>query len=283
MTNKKAPKVWFITGANRGFGLEIARVVMQSGDLVVATARNLDQLLAILGLETTQLLPLRVDVTDQDSIRAAITLAIKKFTKIDILVNNAGYGQLGAFEEISSQAIEEQFSTNVFGLMNVTREVLPFMRKQKSGHIFNFSSAAGLKGGNRYSVYAASKFAVVGFSESLAEELKNFGIQITCVEPGYFRTDFLDLSSLRFGTQPVEEYEGTSKKFKINLSAANRAQAGDPMKLAKAIITLAQSDNPPLHFPVGVDTLDWIEQRNFKINSDIDTWRELSMNTAFDA
>ena len=270
---EKISKVWFITGANRGFGLEIARAALQEGDTVIATARDIERLTTILGLEASRLLLLKLDVTEQTTIRNAVDSALKKFGKIDILVNNAGYGQLGAFEEITSQEVEQQFDTNVFGLMNVTREVLPSMRKQKSGHIVNLSSAAGLKGGNRYSVYAASKFAVVGFSESLAEELKNFGIKVTSVEPGYFRTDFLDGSSLKFGANLIEDYESTSTKFKIHLGNANKAQTGDPIKLAQAIITLTKSPNPPLHFPVGSDTLEWIEQRDAKIKDDISKWR----------
>lgn len=144
---EKISKVWFITGANRGFGLEIARAALQEGDTVIATARDIERLTTILGLEASRLLLLKLDVTEQTTIRNAVDSALKKFGKIDILVNNAGYGQLGAFEEITSQEVEQQFDTNVFGLMNVTREVLPSMRKQKSGHIVNLSSAAGLKGG----------------------------------------------------------------------------------------------------------------------------------------
>jgi len=282
MTNSGS-KVWLITGSNRGFGLEIARAALRCGDSVVATARNIGQLEVELGCDDGRLLVLNLDVTDPSSICNAVASALHKFKKIDVLVNNAGYGQLGAFEEISSQAIEQQFSTNVFGLMNVTKEVLPSMRKQGSGHIFNLSSAAGLKGGNRYSVYAATKFAVVGFSESLAEELKSFGVKVTCVEPGYFRTDFLDGSSLKFGTHSVADYESTTAKFKVNIANANKSQAGDPAKLAQAIILLAHDENPPLHFPVGLDTLDWINQRNAKIESDINAWRNLSSNTIFDS
>ena len=278
---KRRPKIWFITGASRGFGLEIAKVALENEDYVVATGRNLSKLYSVLGLDSEKLLCAEMDVTNSTSIKCAVTLALEKFGRISILVNNAGYGQMGAFEEVSESAVEKQFATNVFGLMAVTREVLPVMREKRGGHIFNIASVAGLKGGNRYGVYSASKFAVVGFSESLAQEVRGFGIKVTCIEPGYFRTDFLDSSSMKYGDKSIDDYAVITSKFKRNLSATNQLQNGDPYKLAQAMIVLASSENAPIHFPVGADAIEWVDDRNRSISEDIDAWKNLSVRTKF--
>lgn len=278
---KRGPNIWFVTGASRGFGLQITKAALEIGDCVVATGRNLKQLHIALGPDSQHLLCAELDVTHPTSIKHAVTLALEKFGCISILVNNAGYGQMGAFEEIAESEVERQFATNVLGLMHVTREVLPVMREKRKGRIFNIASVAGLRGGNRYAVYAASKFAVVGFSESLAQEVRSFGIKVTCVEPGYFRTDFLDLSSMMFGSKVVDDYALTTDKFKRNLSAINHIQDGDPHKLAKAIIVLAGSENAPIHFPAGADAIEWIDERNRSISDDINAWKNLSLETKY--
>jgi NAD(P)-dependent dehydrogenase (short-subunit alcohol dehydrogenase family) len=280
MSNINSP-VWFITGANRGLGLEIAKAGLALGYRVVATARNTQSINQELGPDSDHLLSLSLDVTNASSIEAAVNHAKETFLRIDVLVNNAGYGQMGAFEEVTPEAVERQFSTNVFGLMDVTRTILPIMRRNGKGHIFNVSSAAGLKGGNRYSVYAASKFAVTGFSESLAEELRMFGIKVTVIEPGYFRTDFLDSSSIAHGTKAIEDYQAKSEKFRSNIANANQLQSGDPKKLARALMIIEASESPPIHFLAGRDAMDWLISKNQLMNDDISIWHELSVNTDF--
>jgi NAD(P)-dependent dehydrogenase (short-subunit alcohol dehydrogenase family) len=280
MSNLNSP-VWLITGANRGLGLEIAQAGLALGYCVVATARNVASLHQALGPNSRHLLSLPLDVTQPASIEVAVNRAMETFSRIDVLINNAGYGQMGAFEEVTAAAVERQFSTNVFGLMSVTRAVLPIMRRNRKGHIFNISSAAGLKGGNRYSIYAASKFAVTGFSESLAEELRMFGINVTVIEPGYFRTDFLDSSSIAHGTNAIEDYQVKSGKFQNNIASANHQQSGDPKKLAQAVMALAAAPHPPVHFLAGQDAMAWLLSKNQCMNEEIDHWRDLSVHTDF--
>ena len=259
----------------------IARAALNDNHHVVAAARNSNGIHDVLGGNTERLLPVTLDVTDGAAAEAAVAKAVDAFGRIDVLVNNAGYGQLGAFEEVSPDDIEKQFATNVFGLMNVTRAVLPVMRKQRSGYVFNMSSAAGYKGGDRYSIYAASKFAIGGFSESLSVELAEFGIHVTVVEPGYFRTDFLDSSSVRYGTRNIADYATKSAAKRLQTFAYNHRQPGDPAKLGKALVTLAANANPPTHFPVGVDAIQLIQEKNAAVQMEADRWRELSVSTAF--
>lgn len=274
-------QVWLITGANRGLGAAISKAALAAGHHVVATARNPASLVEALGEGNDRLLPLALDVTDASAAQAAAAQVVATYGRIDVLVNNAGYGQLGAFEEISPADIERQFATNVFGLMHVARAVLPVMRKQRSGRLFNISSMAGYKGGGRFSVYAASKFAVVGFSESLAEELKEFGILVTVVEPGYFRTDFLDSSSVAHGNTVIQDYAVSSAAKRERSDAYNHQQLGDPAKLGAALVKLAAEATPPLHFPVGADAIQWVESKNAAVQADVDQWRQLSAGTAF--
>jgi len=276
-------QVWLITGASRGLGAAIAQAALAAGHRVVATARDAAHIHATLGQDGERLRALALDVTDAAAVDQAVAQAHAAFGRLDVLVNNAGYGQMGAFEEIEPAAIERQFATNVFGLMNVTRAVLPFMRQQRSGHIFNIASVAGYKGGPRFSVYAASKFAVAGFSESLAAELREFDIRVTAVEPGYFRTDFLDASSLVHGTRSIADYAESSERFREQLAPYNHQQAGDPARLGAALISLAAAATPPRHFPVGADAIEWIESKHAAVTKDVESWRELSVATAFDS
>ncbi len=229
-------KTWFITGANRGLGLEIVRAALEAGDQVVATARKPEQVEAGLAYDGDRLLALPLDITDQASIEAAVDAACKRFGRIDVLVNNAGYGQLGVFEQVSVAAIERQFSTNVFGTFAVTRAVLPVMRAQRSGHILTVSSIGGLTGAEGGSIYCATKFALEGWSESLSLELAQFGINTTLIEPGFFRTDFLDNSSAFYGDIAISDYAEYAAKQKSGLDDLNQKQAGDPAKLGKAIV-----------------------------------------------
>ncbi len=248
-------QVWFITGANRGIGAQVAQAALRAGHRVVATGRKLDQLRATYPGNDNVLLA-ELDVTRPEQAETAVQAALARFGRIDVLVNNAGYGLLGNFEEIDAQAIEAQFATNVFGLMHVTRAVLPAMRRQRSGHIFNLSSVGGALGFEGAAVYCATKYAVEGLSASLSPELAPFGIHVTVVEPGFFRTDFLDGSSIHYGSKVIDDY-GTGT-VKAQYDAYSHRQPGDPAKLGAALVQLAGMSTPPKQFVAGSDALGMI-------------------------
>ncbi|MCC2956872.1 SDR family NAD(P)-dependent oxidoreductase [Massilia sp. IC2-477] len=248
-------KVWFITGANRGIGAQIAHAAIASGDRVVAAGRKLDQLKATFAaVDPSQVALVEFDVAREAQAPAAIEAAVARFGRIDVLVNNAAYGLLGNFEELTPQDIEQQFSVNVFGVMHVLRAALPVLRRQRSGHIINISSIAGLTGFDGASVYCATKYAIEGLSSSLALELAKFGINITTVEPGFFRTDFLDQSSVRYGQKTIEDYAAHGS-VENAYGAYHGKQLGDPVKLAAAVVQLAGMDNPPKQFLAGSDAV----------------------------
>ncbi|MCC2973293.1 SDR family NAD(P)-dependent oxidoreductase [Massilia sp. IC2-476] len=248
-------KVWFITGANRGIGAQIAHAAIASGDRVVAAGRKLDQLKATFAaVDPAQVALVEFDVAREAQAPAAIEAAVARFGRIDVLVNNAAYGLLGNFEELTPQDIEQQFSVNVFGVMHVLRAALPVLRRQRSGHIINISSIAGLTGFDGASVYCATKYAIEGLSSSLALELAKFGINITTVEPGFFRTDFLDQSSVRYGQKTIEDYAAHGS-VENAYGAYHGKQLGDPVKLAAAVVQLAGMDNPPKQFLAGSDAV----------------------------
>lgn len=273
-------RIWMITGANRGIGLHIARAALEAGDSVVVTGRDLAKLRqAFDGYEPSRVLPLEVDITSADKINTAVETAINTFGKIDILVNNAGYGQLGPFEENSPTDVERQFETNVFGLFNMCRAVLPVMRHNRRGHIFNIASIAGLVGMPGASVYSASKFAVAGFSESLAQEVFGFGVKVTLVAPGAFRTDFLDASSAQFGSEQLSEYQDFSNKIRSSSASHNHNQQGDPEKLGKAFVKLALNANAPLRFMAGTDAFNLAESRFHAREEEAQRWKELTCST----
>ena len=274
-------KIWLITGANRGLGLAIARAALDAGDSVVATARNPRAVTDALGAASPALLPVALDVTSAEAADAAVSAALAQFGRVDVLVNNAGYGQLGAFEEVGMDAMRRQFETNVFGLMTVTQAVLPILRRQRSGHIFNLSSIGGFRGGDRASAYAASKFAVEGFSESLGAELAAFGIRVTVVEPGFFRTDFLEDTSVQYGHIEIADYTEASAATKAFYDDRNGKQAGDPAKLGAALVRLASDPKPPVRFPVGSDAVEVVEGKLASVQTEVDRWRELSLSTDF--
>ncbi|MFL6677839.1 MAG: SDR family NAD(P)-dependent oxidoreductase, partial [Burkholderiaceae bacterium] len=209
-------KTWFITGATRGLGADIAAAALKAGDRVVATGRQRAAVSDRLGPDTDRLLSLSLDVGDAAQAQAAVAAAVERFGAIDVLVNNAGYGHIGFFEESTAADVEAQFATNVFGLLNVTRAALPAMRAARRGHVFNLSSTAGIRGIAAGSLYCATKFAVEGFSESLAHELAPFGIHVTIVEPGPFRTDFLTPESLKFAATEVADYDARRAEMRAS-------------------------------------------------------------------
>jgi NAD(P)-dependent dehydrogenase (short-subunit alcohol dehydrogenase family) len=272
-------KTWFITGANRGFGYEIAKAALEDGDVVVATARNPEQVQAALSRPGDRLLALRLDVTDEATIEAAVSDAMERFGRIDVLVNNAGYGQLGVFEEIGPESIERQFRTNVFGVFNVTSAVLPVMRAQRSGHIITISSLSGITGGAGSSIYGATKFAVTGWSEGLVGEVAPFGIHVTSVHPGMFRTDFLDASSVSHGDRQIDDYQQFRQSHREYLDSSNHTQLGDPTKFGPAIVHLASLEDPPARWASGSDALDSFERRADELRNSAVEWEDLSRAT----
>lgn len=271
-------KVWFITGASRGIGAEIAKAALADGHKVLATGRNPDVVSNSLGT-SDKLSVTALDVTRKEQILRAVQAALERFGCIDVLVNNAGYGQLGVFEETTLEEIRSEYETNVFGLMVVTHAIIPWMRQQRSGRIFNISSVAGLKGGAFNSIYSSSKFAVEGFSQSIAAELAPFGIHVTSVSPGYFRTDFLDQSSVKYSRHSISDYDAALGEFRSFHETRNHNQGGDPAKLARVILQLSKIQNPPVSFVAGSDAVEWAESGIRQLQGQIDEWRDLSDST----
>jgi NAD(P)-dependent dehydrogenase (short-subunit alcohol dehydrogenase family) len=274
-------KTWFITGASRGFGLLIAKLALARGDNVVATARQPQAVAGALGPHE-QLLALPLDVTDEKAAAAAAQQAVARFGRIDVLVNNAGYGLLGAVEESSADEVRRLFETNVFGLLNVTRAVLPVMRRQRSGRVVNFSSIGGYMAYQGWGVYGSTKFAVEGITEAMAAELKPMGIHATVVEPGFFRTDFLDASSLVSTTAQIRDYADTVGVMRSFAAGANHQQPGDPVKLARAMLALADAPEPPVRLPLGSDTVQRLQEKNRLVERELGQWMDLTLSTDFD-
>lgn len=272
-------ETWFITGASRGLGVQIAKTAMRAGDRVVAAGRKRTAVNSSLGPDSKQLLSVELDVTDADQARAAVDAAVSRFGAIDVLVNNAGYGHLGFFEETTIQDAQTQFATNLFGVFNVIRAVLPIMRSARKGRIFNISSLAGILGSELASLYCASKFALEGFSESLSKEVTPFGLFVTIVEPGPFRTDFLSSDSLRFGENVVADYDERRARVRASFEQRNGRQPGDPAKLAEAMIRLAREAKPPMRFIAGSIAVDAAEAKFAGMRAELDSWRQLSVST----
>jgi len=278
MTEKK---VWFITGAGRGMGVEIAKAALAAGNAVVATGRNTDTVADALG-EADDLLAVRLDITSRTDAVAAVQAAVDRFGRIDVLVNNAANSQMGYFEEISPEAFERQLATNLLGPLNVTRAVLPVMRKQRSGHIISISSTAGIVGWEFTSAYAASKFGLEGWMESLQPEVAPSGIRTTIVEPGFFRTELLEDASVSYGDLSVQDYaDRTAEQLKW-WKAQNGRQSGDPAKLGRALVTIADHEQPPLRFVAGADAVAVVEQKAADLKEQVDAFRDLSTSLALD-
>lgn len=273
-------KTWFITGASRGFGGRIAEKALARGDAVVATARKPQSVIDRLG-QNDKLLAVALDVNDPEQAEAAAAQAYARFGRIDILVNNAGYGMVSAVEEASAEEVEALFRTNVFGLLAVTRAILPLMRAQRSGRILNFSSVGGYRAGPGFGIYSATKFAVEALSESLRIELDPLGIGVTVIEPGYFRTDFLEASSLRFGQKVIADYAATAGAVRERAVAMNQNQPGDPDRLSQVLLDLADAMEPPVRLPLGSDAIAAMEAKHRSDAAIIAAWRHVSVSTDF--
>jgi NAD(P)-dependent dehydrogenase (short-subunit alcohol dehydrogenase family) len=271
--------VWFVTGAGRGMGVDIAKAALAAGHAVVATARDTATVTAALG-QDDDLLAVKLDVTDPSDAEAAVKAAVDRFGRIDVLVNNAGNFNAGFFEELSPEEFRAQVETTLFGPINVTRAVLPVMRAQRSGLVVTISSTAGLVGGEFLTAYAAAKFGVEGWMESLTPEIAPFGIRTMLVEPGFFRTELLTPESTNYAKSSIDDYAGRTEQTVAAWTAMNGQQSGDPAKLANALVQLASQDEPPLRF--AADAVGTFEQKAKDLLTQADAYRELSSRLAHD-
>jgi NAD(P)-dependent dehydrogenase (short-subunit alcohol dehydrogenase family) len=272
MTDKK---VWFITGAGRGMGVDIAQAARAAGHAVVATGRDTNAVANAVG-ETDDTLVVELDITNAASAEAAVQAAVDRFGCIDVLVNNAGNFFAGFFEELSPEQFDRQLTTNLGGPLNVTRAVLPVMRKQRSGDIITISSTAGIVGQEFCSAYAASKFGLEGWMESLRFEIEPFGIHTTIVEPGFFRTELLTKESTAYAALSIEDYAARTAATRPAWEAMSGRQTNDPAKLAKALMTIAEEKAPPLRFVAGADAVEAVERKANELLAQVNAYRELS-------
>ena len=278
MTDKR---VWFITGAGRGMGVDIAQAALAAGHAVVATGRNTKAVADAVG-EADDLLVVELDITSLASAEAAVRAALERFGRLDVLVNNAGNFYAGFFEELTPEQIERQIATNLIGPMSVTRAVLPVMRKQRSGNVVSISSTAGIVGQEFCSAYAASKFGLEGWMESLRFEIEPFGIRTTIVEPGFFRTDLLEKESTAYADLSIDDYAERTAQTRPAWEAMSGKQGGDPAKLAKALVTVVDEEEPPLRWVAGADAVETVEQKANDLLAQVDAYRDLSTSLAFD-
>lgn len=278
MTKKN---VWFLTGAGRGMGVQIAKAALAAGNAVIATGRNTDAVTKAVG-EADDLLVVKLDITNPQDAEAAVKATVDRFGGIDVLVNNAGNFFAGFFEEITPQDFRAQVETLLFGPMNVTRAVLPVMRAQRSGLVVTISSTAGIRGGEFLTAYAASKFGVEGWMESLTPEVAPFGIRTMLVEPGFFRTELLTPESTNYAEPTIEDYGEKTRQTVTAWKGMNGLQGGDPARLASALVQLASLDEPPLRWTAGADAVEDVEQKGRRLLAQADAYRDLSSSLAHD-
>lgn len=274
-------KVYFITGTSSGFGRALAEEVLARGDRAVLTARRPETVEGLAHKHPDAALAVRLDVTDAGERREALGRALDKFGRVDVLVNNAGQGSLGALEEFSGEQIRRQFEVNFFGAVEMTREVLPVMRGQRSGHILNISSVGGVVAVGGFALYCATKFAVEGFSEALRDEVRPLGIRVTIVEPGAFRTSFSGDSNMRPAAH-IEEYDPVVEPIRQYLYGNDGQQPGDPHKAALAMIRAVEDAAPPLRLMLGADAYGLWEKKRAELEADLDGWRGVGVSTAFE-
>ncbi len=274
-------KTWIVTGAGRGLGAAIAKAALVAGHTVVASGRDTDAVTDALG-DADTLLVARIDVTSDEDAQAAVAAAVDRFGGVDVLVNNAASFHAGFFEELTPEQMDRQIATTLIGPMNVTRAVLPVMRRQRAGHVVTISSSAGFAGFEYGTAYAASKFGVDGWMESLAPEIEPFGIHATIVNPGFFRTELLTKESIDYAPSTIDDYAERNRAQRAFWETMNGTQGGDPAKLAQALLTITDLDEPPFRFVAGADALAQAEDKLAERRGQIDAHRELSTSLAFD-
>jgi NAD(P)-dependent dehydrogenase (short-subunit alcohol dehydrogenase family) len=274
-------KVWLVTGASKGLGLSLVKKLLKEGFRVIATSRNKYTLIQELGDVSDLFLPIEVNLSDNEDVKNAIATSIAHFGKLDVIVNNAGFGQIGTLEELTDEEARSSFDINVFGSLNIIRNAMPYLRQHKSGHIFNIASIGGFSGGFAgWGIYCATKFAVAGLTESLAEEVKGFGIKATVVYPGYFRTDFLAKGSVQTPQHTIAAYEAARQSEQTHLNDIDGHQPNDPDKAADALIAISQSENPPVHLFLGRDAYDIVYKKIDILTNDVEQWKSYTLSTA---
>lgn len=273
--------VWFVTGASKGLGLALVKQLLASGYYVAATSRDIKSLEKEVSNVTKTFLPIEMDLVNEQSVQEAIEAVVAHFGQIDVIVNNAGYGQMGTLEKISDAEIRASFDVNVFGLAHVIRKAMPYLRKQKSGHIINISSIAGYTANFPvWGIYSATKFAVTAFTEALAADIKSFGIKATVVHPGYFKTNFLKKGSIAVPANPIVEYTEARQIQEAHLREIDDNQAGDPIKAANAMIKISEVMDPPLHLFLGQDAYDIAYKKMEQVKTDLEAWKDVTVSTA---
>lgn len=278
--NMSNQKVWFITGASKGIGLQLTQLLLSKGDKVAATSRSVNSFKSQITENTANFLPLELDIASDQKVKEAVQKTVDTFGHIDVAVNNAGYLLLGSLEELTDTEFRQALDVNLFGAVNVIRAVTPFMRNQKSGHIINISSGAGYFGDARASTYNASKFALIGITEALSKEVSGFGIKATVLAPGVFRTSFLDASSsMQITSNLIPEYK--TQEMLNGFAQYNGFQPGDPNKLVNIINDIASLEKPPLHLLLGTDVYKWVTDKHKADNEEFEVWKHLTLSTDF--
>jgi NAD(P)-dependent dehydrogenase (short-subunit alcohol dehydrogenase family) len=278
----KNKKVWLVTGASKGLGLSLVNHLLQQGHAVAATSRKKQSLIEAVGEESENFLPLQMDVVNESNVQEGVQQIVRHFGRIDVVVNNAGYGLVGSLEELSDAEVRADFDVNVFGALNVIRTVMPHLRKQQSGHVFNISSIGGFSGDFAgWGVYCATKFAMTGFTESFAQEVKDFNVKVTLVLPGYFRTNFLSPGSLVVPANPIAAYEEVRKSQEFHQNTMDNQQQGDPDKAAETMVAIADEKNPPLYLFLGSDAYEVAQRKIEKVQNELEAWKEESFSTDF--
>lgn len=273
-------KVWFVTGASKGLGLTLVKKLLASGYRVAATSRNLKSLEEQVGPSSIQFLPITMDLTNNENVKAAIQRCVEYFGKIDVVVNNAGFGLIGTLEELSDLEVRENFEVNVFGSLNVIRNAAPYLRKQRFGHIFNIASIGGYSGGFAgFGIYCSTKFAVAGFTEGLAEEMNEFGVNVSVIYPGYFRTTFLSSGSVKTATEPILAYKSARESEQAHLSDIDGNQPNDPERAAEILIEVSELSKPPVHLFLGKDAYAVAEQKNKLIQQTMAQYEIMATST----
>jgi len=274
-------KVWLVTGASKGLGLTLVKKLLFNGYRVAATSRYVQLLTDEVGSKSEWFLPLEMNLVDSENVKEAVAKCVAHFGQIDVVVNNAGFGLIGTLEELSDAEVKTNFDVNVFGSLNVIRHAAPYLRQQKSGYIFNIASVGGYSGGfPGFGIYCATKFAVAGFTEGLAEEMKDFAVHVSVVYPGYFRTDFLTGGSAKTASNPIADYKSARASEQAHLNDINGNQPNDPEKAAEILIEISELQNPPVHLFLGKDAYTVAEQKIAAIQQTMAEYYDIGTSTA---